>query len=151
MIILDEDIAIDGIIVGAAEPDDSYPLSRATYVTQQIDEDFLYYHLENGYIKEDSLVSTLGIAYDSPDNITQHAEYKLKKVNTTDISQTSSKYPIITTQSLQIIVSDTDKPVDIYTINGHLIAQGKGVDAYNVSQGIYIVRTDNIAKKVIVK
>ncbi|MDR1679393.1 MAG: T9SS type A sorting domain-containing protein [Prevotellaceae bacterium] len=153
VIMIDEDIVIDEIVVGDEQPDGSRPITRATYATIPIDAvNNIYCHLENGYIKGDSLVFTIGFAYGLPaTNITTRAEFKLEKEGTTSLSQPTFDTFTLSTQPKQITVSGTTETVQVYNISGQIVAQGAGAGSYAVpAAGVYIVRVGSEARKVIV-
>jgi hypothetical protein len=67
------------------------------------------------------------------------------------IVENSSTPFIVTTQNLQITVSNTVEKISIYNIGGQLITSGIGAGSYVVPQaGVYVVKIGEMAKKVIV-
>ena len=68
-----------------------------------------------------------------------------------DIVETSSSLFIVTTQNLQITISNTAEKISIYNIGGQLITSGIGAGIYVVPQaGVYVVKIGETVKKVIV-
>jgi hypothetical protein len=69
----------------------------------------------------------------------------------TGIAETSSPFFSVTTQNLQITISNTAEKISIYNLTGQLITSGNGAGSYAVPQaGVYIVKAGGMVKKVIV-
>jgi hypothetical protein len=68
------------------------------------------------------------------------------------LTQPVSALASITTQSLQIIVSNTNENVNVYSTSGQLVASGVGAGSYAVPQaGVYVIKVGEMVRKVVVR
>ena len=52
--------------------------------------------------------------------------------------------------TLHVIASE-NTPIEVYTLDGRCVAEAKGNLAITLPQGIYIVKTDNLIHKALIK
>ena len=81
---------------------------------------------------------------------------KSMEVWTLDLTGTTGIEDIVANESeakifggIGVVVTESENPAQVYTLAGQLVAEGKGTIA--VPAGVYVVKADNKAAKVIVK
>ena len=85
-----------------------------------------------------------------------YCPYKVMEVWTLDLSGSTGIEDIVASKDEAkifggegVVVTQSEGPAQVYTLAGQLVAQGKGTIA--VPAGVYVVKADNKAAKVIVK
>ncbi|MDE6703586.1 MAG: hypothetical protein K2K00_07910 [Muribaculaceae bacterium] len=85
-----------------------------------------------------------------------YCPYKVMEVWTLDLSGSTGIEEIVADKEeakifggIGVVVTQSEGPAQVYTLAGQLVAQGKGTIA--VPAGVYVVKADNKAAKVIVK
>ena len=126
----------------------------------QLHEGVAYIYATEGYGAEGTNYRGLNVepveGEDGKFRIYLYCPYKVMEVWTLDLSGTTGIEDIVASKDEAkifggegVVVTQSEGPAQVYTLAGQLVAQGKGTIA--VPAGVYVVKADNKAAKVIVK